>query len=163
MCGVAPGTAPQFVEPQMHQAFHDGMSPTWRECLPNAGNSVATMTVAQVVQRFHKQEVQDTKNMSDKIPHQHQQAMANMKTKAGPHSDSHPLANHNAKSNDNSKCGRTQPECLCTVHPRLGHKWGECVMPMLTMRATTATSTPSRQRIPQCQHGQCGGNPSQRG
>ena len=58
-----PGNEPSLTDPQMKQAFHDGMQNTWRERFTNAGNSISTITMAEVVPYFRKQEALAAKTM----------------------------------------------------------------------------------------------------
>ena len=71
-----PGNEPMLNEQQMHQAFHDAMPPTWRECFANAGNSVATMTRTEIVRYFRYQESQATKKMAENHRAQRKQSIA---------------------------------------------------------------------------------------
>ena len=120
-----PGVEPPLNNQQMRQAFHDGMPPTWRERFSNAGNSVATMTMAQVVQYFRKQEAQATKKMMDNNRQQKRQSLANKKTK-GASRPNGKASNGSNETNSNGKRSRIQADDPCPVHPGLGHKWGEC-------------------------------------
>ena len=53
-----PGTEPALNETQLKQAVHDAMPPPWKERFGNSGKSIASLTTAEMVQCFRKQEKQ---------------------------------------------------------------------------------------------------------
>ena len=53
-----PGNENELNNDQLKQAFYDAMPATWKERFVNAGNSISTLALAQVIRYFRQQENQ---------------------------------------------------------------------------------------------------------
>lgn len=125
-----PGNEPALNEQQVKQALHDAMPPTWRERFANAGNSLAGMTMAQVVQYFRKQEDQATRKMNENVQQQRQQSTSRRRGKNGNSktTTTRPKEKDNKKGRTSTKDKRERigNDDPCPVHPGMGHTWGKC-------------------------------------
>ena len=120
-----PGMEPLLNDQQMRQAFHDSMPPTWHEQFANTGNLVATMSMAKVVQYFCKQEGQATHKMLENNQQQRKQSLARKKAKPH-HNGTKPSGKDKGSGCNSAKRGCVSNDGPCPVHPRMGHKWGNC-------------------------------------
>jgi hypothetical protein len=144
-----PGDEPALNEQQVKQAFHDTMSPTWRERFANADNSLAGMTMAQVVQYFRKQEDQAARKMNKNSQQQRQQSMSRHRSKNGnPKTTSiRPKENDNkkGKATTKNKRDRIEYDDPCPIHPGMGHM-GQMSGQCLQRRTYSQTSRERRRQ-----------------
>ena len=78
-----PGNEPALNDNQLRQAFHDAMPPTWRERFTNAGNSIATLTMAETVRYFRTQEHHAARKMTENNSRQKKEAIVKGREKNG--------------------------------------------------------------------------------
>jgi hypothetical protein len=78
-----PGAEPPLTEPQQKQAFYDAMPSKWQERFISAGNSIAALTMAQMVRYFRQQETLAIKREQENSQHQKKDASVRKRTSTG--------------------------------------------------------------------------------
>ena len=125
-----PGTEPALTDAQLKQALHDAMPSTWRERFSNAGNSVSSVTKAEMVRYFRVQQKNSLRRTQENDKKQRIHAKKRRNDKGSPKEtqSQRPFKKAKRKDEDSSskKSKRVQDTEQCPVHPNLPHTWGEC-------------------------------------
>jgi hypothetical protein len=121
-----PGTKPKLNDQQLKQAFHDAMPPTWRDRFANAGNTVTTLSMPQLLQYFRTQEEQAARKMLENNQQQRQRVASHRRDKKDDNLHSKKKDKPNGKILKKEKRTRIANDVPCPIHPGMGHTWGTC-------------------------------------
>jgi hypothetical protein len=143
-----PGTEPAINENALKQALYDGMPITWKNRYGNAGKTVNSQSLAEVIHYFRKQETMALQKSLDNDQRQHENGrIARRKNKNGapkPYNNGNQSPGHfkrranrqfenkadNKKAKQNvkpiDKKRKISIDDECPLHPGTGHKWGNC-------------------------------------
>ena len=124
------GTKPKLNDQQLKQAFHDAMPPTWRDRFANAGNTVTTLSMPQLLQYFRTKEEQASRKMQENNQQQRQRSASHRRGKKDNSTVSHLHSKKKDKTNGKilkkEKRTRIANDVPCPIHPGMGHTWGTC-------------------------------------
>jgi hypothetical protein len=125
-----PGTEPKLNDHQLKQAFHDAMPPTWRDRFANAGNTVTTLSMSQLLQYFRTQKEQASRKMQENNQQQRQRSASHRRGKKDNSTVSHLRSKKKDKTHGKilkkEKRPRIANDVPCPIHPGMGLTWGTC-------------------------------------
>ena len=129
-----PGTASKLTDPQLKEAFYDGMPNAWRVRFVHAGQSRHSMTMPELVRYFRSQEHSAMRKQLENSAAQHHASRNSHKVDKSTRSSSErkpasaPREQKKRSHHDtNSKPStRIADSTDCPIHPGMGHTWGKC-------------------------------------